>query len=66
MYVRRRGNDVPETEGVSDLRSLAERIRLATQNWPESMRSPKPGTDLMWERVVTGQEPSRKDSKDSK
>jgi hypothetical protein len=57
---------VPETEGVSDLRSLAERIRLATQNWPESMRSPKPGTDLMWERVVTGQEPSRKDSKDSK
>lgn len=43
-----------EPQEVQDLQSLADDIRRKTANWPSSMRAPRPGTDLMWERLISG------------
>lgn len=51
-----------KSSDASDLKTLAENIRRQTENWPSSMRSPKPGTDLMWERVATGPGPGKNSS----
>ena len=43
-----------EHQEPQDLRSLAEDIRRQTESWPSSMRAPVPGSDVMWERVLSG------------
>lgn len=37
-----------------DLRELAKEIQRQTASWPASMRTPKPGSDLSFERVLNG------------
>lgn len=44
---------MPESRRVEELRTLAERIQRQIANWPEGMRSPKPGTDPRWDRVAS-------------
>jgi hypothetical protein len=43
---------------LQDLQSLSEDIHRRTASWPSSMRSPRPGSDLMWELLVSGPSPN--------
>lgn len=54
MFERTRGGLMEERREAKDLQSLAEDIRQQTADWPSSMRAPRPGTDLMWERIISG------------
>lgn len=41
-------------QAAQKLRDLAKEVKQQTASWPASMRSPKPGSDLSFERVLNG------------
>lgn len=46
-------------QAAKELRELAKEIQRQTKTWPASMRSPKPGSDLSFERVLNGPDRNR-------
>jgi hypothetical protein len=46
-------------EAAKELQELAKEIQRQTKAWPASMRSPKPGSDPSFERVLKGPDTNR-------
>ena len=43
-----------EVDAFADLHALMLEVGRQVETWPAGLRRPAPGTDLFWERVVTG------------
>jgi hypothetical protein len=41
-------------QAAQELRDLAKEIQRQTASWPASMRTPKPGSDPSFDRVLRG------------